>query len=40
MPGARPVAFAFTANVTALPEEDTLPDAGDAVSQFGRPDIE
>jgi hypothetical protein len=38
LPAAR--LFAFTVNITVAPEEDTLPDAGDAVSQFGRPDIE
>jgi hypothetical protein len=38
--GVRPVAFAFTVNVTVLAEGDALPEVEDAVSQFGRPDIE
>ena len=37
MPGARLFAVAFTVNVTSVPEEDTLPDAGEAVSQIGPP---
>jgi hypothetical protein len=38
VPAAR--LFAFTVNITVVPEGETLPDAGEAVSQFGRPDIE
>ena len=32
--------FAFTVKVTAVPEEDTLPEVEEGVSQLGTPDIE
>ena len=40
MPGARLFALAFTVNVTTVPEEDTLPEVEEGVSQFGTPEIE
>jgi hypothetical protein len=40
VPGARLFAFAFTAKVTVVPEEDTLPDVEEGVSQLGTPEIE
>jgi hypothetical protein len=40
VPGARLFAFAFTVKVTVVPEEDTLPDVEEGVSQFGYPEIE
>jgi hypothetical protein len=39
-PCIQPLAFAFTVNVTVLAEGDAVPEVEDAVSQFGRPDIE
>ena len=38
--GARLFALAFTVNVTSVPEEDTLPEVEEGVSQFGTPEIE
>jgi hypothetical protein len=40
VPAARPLSFAFTVNVTVLAEGDAAPEVDDAVSQFGRPEIE
>jgi hypothetical protein len=40
VPGARLFALAFTVKVTAVPEEDTLPEVEEGVSQFGTPEIE
>jgi hypothetical protein len=39
-PTAKLFAFAFTVKVTAVPEDDTLPEVEEEVSQFGTPDIE
>ena len=36
----RKFALAFTVNVTSVPEEDTLPEVEEGVSQFGTPEIE
>jgi hypothetical protein len=33
-------AFAFTVNVTVVPEEVAMPDVEEGVSQFGTPEIE
>jgi hypothetical protein len=33
--GMRPVAFAFTVNVTVVPEEEAVPEVEEGVSQFG-----
>ena len=40
VPAARPLAFAFTVKVTVFAEGDAIPEVDDAVSQFGRPEIE
>ena len=40
MPGARLFAFAFTVNVTAVPEVEVVPDVEEGVSQFGTLEIE
>jgi hypothetical protein len=40
VPGARLFALEFTVNVTAVPEDDTLPEVEDGVSQLGMPEIE
>jgi hypothetical protein len=40
VPGARLFALVFTVKVTAVPEEDTLPEVEDGVSQFGYPETE
>jgi hypothetical protein len=40
VPGARLFAFAFTVNVTSMPEEDTLPEIEEGVSHVGTPEIE
>jgi hypothetical protein len=38
--GASVLAFAFTVKVTVVAKVDKVPEVEDAVSQFGRPDIE
>ena len=38
--GARLFPLAFTVNVTSVPEDDTLPEVEEGVSQFGTPEIE
>jgi hypothetical protein len=40
VPGARLFAFAFTVNVTVVPEDDAAPEVEEGVSQFGTPEIE
>jgi hypothetical protein len=39
VPAARLFAFAFTVNITVVPE-DAVPEVAEGVSQFGTPDIE
>jgi hypothetical protein len=38
--GVRLFAFAFTVNVTVVPEEEAVPEVEEGVSQFGTLDIE
>jgi hypothetical protein len=37
--GARVFALAFTVKVTTVPEDDTLPEIAEGVSQLGYPEI-